>query len=139
MAELKTQKNNASVLDFINRVDDEAKRQDSLALLKIFEDCTDEKGVMWGTSIIGFGQYHYKSERSSQEGDWPLTGFSPRKQNLTLYISTGFDPYTAELAKLGKYKTSKGCLYIKRLSDVDVEVLKLIITDSVKRTQQRYS
>jgi hypothetical protein len=134
MAELKTQKNDSSVLDFINSAEDEGKKKDSLELLKIFEECTGEKPAMWGGSIIGYGSYHYKSERSSQEGDWPLTGFSPRKQNLTIYISTGFDAYAAELEKLGKHKTSKGCLYIKRLSDVDVNVLKFLIKDSAKRT-----
>lgn len=139
MAEPKTQKNDASVIDFIKSVDDESKRQDSLALLKIFEECTGEKAVMWGGSIIGFGTYHYKSERSSQEGDWPLTGFSPRKQNLTIYVGTGFDAYAAELQKLGKHKTSKGCLYIKRLADVDLPTLKFLIKDSAKRTKEMYS
>lgn len=139
MAELKTQKNNSSVADFINSVEDETKKQDSLSLLKIFEECTGEKPVMWGNSIIGYGSYHYKSERSSQEGDWPLTGFSPRKQNLTIYIFPGFDMYTAELEKLGKHKTSKGCLYIKRLTDVDLNVLKFLIADSAKRMQETHS
>jgi len=132
MAEIKTLKNDASVLDFINSVEDEAKKQDSLALLKIFEDCTNEPAVMWGSSIIGFGSYHYKSERSAQEGDWPLTGFSPRKQNLTLYFMHGFDSYNTKLEKLGKHKTSKGCLYIKRLADVDIDVLKFLIADSTQ-------
>lgn len=138
MAELRTQKNNSSVVDFINSVEDEAKKQDSLKLLKVFEEATNEKPAMWGGSIIGYGTYHYKSERSSQEGDWPLTGFSPRKQTLTIYISTGFDAYTAELDKLGKHKTSKGCLYIKRLSDVDLNVLKFLIKDSVKRMKESH-
>lgn len=139
MAEVKTRKNDASVIEFINSIEDESKRQDSLALLKLFEACTGEKAAMWGGSIIGFGSYHYKSERSSQEGDWPLTSFSPRKQNLTIYISTGFEPYGAQLEKLGKHTTSKGCLYIKHLSDVDVEILKFLITDSAKRTKERYA
>lgn len=85
---------------------------------------------MWGTSIIGFGQYHYKSERSKQEGDWPLGGFSPRKSNLTLYIMPGFDSYADLLSKLGKHKISKGCLYINKLSDVNLDVLKTIIRTS---------
>lgn len=136
MAELKTQKNDASVLDFINTVDDETKKQDSLKLLEIFKEVTGEEPVMWGNSIIGFGSYHYKSERSSQEGDWLVTGFSPRKQNLTLYMTHGFDSYAAELEKLGKHTTSKGCLYIKRLSDVDIDVLKFLIKDSAKRLKQ---
>src|SRR5688572_28763318 len=141
MAELKTQKNDASVLDFIAAATagDDAKKQDSLALLKIFEECTGKEGAMWGSSIIGYGTYHYKSERSAQEGDWPLAGFSPRKQNLTIYISTGFDDYAAQLAKLGKYKASKGCLYIKRLADVDIETLKFLIKDSAARTKAAHS
>lgn len=139
MTELKTQKNATNVLDFINKVDDEAKKQDSLSLLTIFEECTGEKPAMWGSSIIGFGSYHYKSERSNQEGDWPLTGFSPRKQNLTIYISTGFDSYATELEKLGKCKTSKGCLYIKRLSDVNLNTLKFLIKDSALQTKAAYA
>ncbi|MDQ5885847.1 MAG: hypothetical protein QG628_244 [Patescibacteria group bacterium] len=136
MAELKTKKNDSSVIDFINSVEDEGKRKDSVALLEIFKECTGETATMWGSSIIGYGNYHYKSERSSQEGDWPLTGFSPRKQNLTLYIPLGFDKFEAELKALGKCKTSVGCLYIKRLSDIDLDVLKFIIKDSVKRMRK---
>ena len=132
MAELKTQKNDASVKDFINSQTDDVKKQDSLVLLKLFEDTTNEEAKMWGSSIIGFGSYHYKSERSSQEGDWPLVGFSPRKQNLTIYIMNGFDSYKKELAKLGKHKTSVGCIYINKLADVDLDVLKTIIADSAK-------
>lgn len=138
MAELKTLKNDADVLDFINSLDDERKRQDSLELLKIFEDCMGEKPAMWGSSIIGYGSFHYKSTRSSQEGDWPLAAFSPRKQNLTIYLTPGFDKYTEQLAKLGKHKTSKGCLYIKRLSDVDTGILKFLIKDSVDRVREYY-
>lgn len=85
---------------------------------------------MWGTSIVGFGSYHYKSERSSQEGDWPLTGFSPRKQSLTIYVMPGFEHYQELLEKLGKHKTSKSCLYINKLSDVDMDILKKIIEKS---------
>lgn len=136
MAELKTKKNDSSVIDFINSLEDEGKREDSVTLLEIFKECTGESPAMWGSSIIGYGMYHYKSERSSQEGDWPLTGFSPRKQNLTLYIPLGFDKFEAELKTLGKCKTSVGCLYIKRLSDIDLNVLKFIIKDSVKRMRK---
>lgn len=139
MAELKTQKNNASVKDFINAVEDEQKRKDAHELVKIFSDVTKEKATMWGTSIIGFGQYHYKSERSRQEGDWPLTGFSPRKTNLTLYIMSGFSTFQKQLAKLGKHKVSGGsCIYIKRLSDIDTKVLKEMIEDSVQMMKERY-
>lgn len=131
MAELKTKKNNASVAAFLKAVPDEHKRKDSQALLRIFTEITGEKATMWGTSIVGFGMYHYKSERSSQEGDWPLTGFSPRKQNLTLYILSGPVKHSVALKKLGKFKASGGCLYIKRLSDIDIPTLKQLIKTSV--------
>lgn len=130
MSELKTKVNDASVEDFINSVDDETKRSDSFKLLEMFQKITGEKPKMWGSAIIGFGQYHYKSERSSQEGDWMLTGFSPRKQNLTLYIMPGFDDYADLLSNLGKHKTSKGCLYINKLADVDMAVLEKLIKQS---------
>lgn len=127
MGTLKTTINDASVEDFINSVDDESKRSDSFKLLDLYIKITGEQPKMWGSSIIGFGQYHYKSERSSQEGDWMLTGFSPRKQNLTLYIIPGFDNYGDLLDKLGKHKVSKGCLYINKLSDVDENVLEKLV------------
>lgn len=137
MAEVKTKKNNASVEDFINAIPDERKREDSKELLKIYKEATGENPSMWGTSIIGYGLYHYKSERSRQEGDWPLAGFSPRKQNLTIYIMNGLEKYEELYKKLGKCKTSVGCLYIKRLSEVDLDVLREIIKVSyadAKRT-----
>lgn len=127
MGTLKTLPNDASAEDFINSVPDEVKRQDSFTLLKLFSRITGEKPKMWGTSIIGFGQYHYKSERSTQEGDWPLVGFSPRKQSLTLYLTVSINDYSDLSAKLGKHKTSVGCLYINKLSDVDMKVLEQII------------
>lgn len=130
MSSLKTLVNDASVTDFIESVTDETKRKDSYVLLKLFEKITGEKPKMWGTSIIGFGSYHYKSERSKQEGDWPLTGFSPRKQNLTLYIMSGFEDQTDLLKNLGKHKISVGCLYINKLSDIDMAVLEKIIKKS---------
>lgn len=130
MSALKTVANDASVTDFINSVSDETKKNDSFKLLEMFEKITGEKATMWGPSIIGFGSYHYKSERSRQEGDWPLTGFSPRKQSLTLYILSGFDETDTLLEKLGKYKKSVGCLYINKLSDVDENVLKTLIEKS---------
>lgn len=133
MAAIKTLRNNASVTEFINTIADQQKRADCLALLNLFQDCTGEEPAMWGDSIVGYGSYHYKSERSSQEGDWPLTGFSPRKQSITLYIMPGFDTYANLLAKLGKCKTSVSCLYIRKLADIDIDVLADIITDSVIR------
>ena len=131
MAELKTKQTDASVDDFLAAYPEET-RKDCLEIAKMMKSAAKAEPKMWGTSIVGFGSYHYKSERSRQEGDWPLTGFSPRKQNLTLYFMTGFDRYGSLLKKLGKHTTSKGCLYIKRLSDVDKKVLKELITESVK-------
>lgn len=140
MSTIKTLANDASVTEFINSVPDETKRNDSFKLLEIFSRITGEKPKMWGTSIIGFGQYHYKSERSRQEGDWPLTGFSPRKQNLTLYLMLGPENYSDLLKDLGKYKTSKGsCLYINKLADVDQAVLENLIKQSFGDMKQKHS
>jgi hypothetical protein len=139
MGTLKTVVNDSSVEDFINSVDDETKRADSFKLVEIYTKITNEKPKMWGTSIIGFGQYHYKSERSTQEGDWPLAGFSPRKQNLTLYIMFAFGDYSDLLGKLGKHKISKGCLYINKLSDIDITVLEKLITQSYLDMKKQYS
>ena len=126
MAELKTKENKGSVLKFLNSIQPEEKRLDGLMLLKLFSKITGQKAVMWGTSIVGFGKYHYKSERSAQQGDWPLVSFSPRKQNLTLYVLAYKKPNPG-LAGLGKYKTGGGCLYINRLSDVDIKALAKLI------------
>lgn len=139
MSTIKTTVNDASVDDFISTVHDDVKKSDSYALLKIYSEITKEKPKMWGTSIIGFGQYHYKSERSRQEGDWPFTGFSPRKQNLTLYFMSGFDNYGDLLNDLGKHKTSKGCLYINKLSDVDQDVLKRLIKRSFEEMKATHA
>lgn len=130
-AELKTRVNAASVEGFLNSVEDEQKRADCFEILKMMKQVTKETPKMWGSSIIGFGSYHYKGA-SGREGDWMLTGFSPRKQNLTLYLMGGFDLHKDLLKKLGKYKTSVGCLYIKQLDDVDKTVLKKLVTESVK-------
>ena len=139
MAEPKTKPTSKSVKEFLNGIVPAEKRQDSFALLEMFEKIIGEKGVMWGTSIVGFGQYHYKSERSKQEGDWMLVGFSPRKQNLTLYILHGNQDNPA-LEKLGKHKTSSGgmggCLYINKLSDVDQEVLHTLIDTSYRSMKE---
>lgn len=139
MSALKTTVNDASVTDFINTVPDEVKKKDSFTLLKLFTKVTGEKPKMWGSSIIGFGMYHYKSERSKQEGDWPLTGFSPRKQNLTLYIMPGFSDYAGLLNKLGKHKTSVGCLYINKLADVDLTILEKLVRKSFTEMKQKYA
>lgn len=140
MSELKTKKNDTSVNDFINGIGDEEKREDAKKLLNIFEQVTGEKPAMWGSAIIGFGLYHYKSERSSQEGDWPLTGFSPRKAAFSLYIMAGFDNYKDILKNLGKFKISGGsCLYVKKLSDVDYNLLKKLIKMGYLEMKKRYS
>lgn len=139
MGNIKTTVNNANVEDFINTVPDESKRNDSFTLLKLFKKVTGEKPKMWGTSIVGFGQYHYKSERSRQEGDWPLIAFSPRKQNISLYIMLGFADYADLLAKLGKHRTSVGCLYINKLADVDVKVLEKLIGKSYLGMMNKYN
>lgn len=138
MSELKTTKNKKSPLAFIKKVEHETRGQDALELLNIFEEATGMKPEMWGDSIVGYGSYHYKSDRSSQEGDWPLTGFSPRKQNLSIYIMPGFDNYKSELKKLGKHKTSVSCLYVNKLEDIDTKILKKIIKDSVKVMKKMY-
>jgi len=130
MAELKTQKTDASVEEFLNSVEDERKRRDSFALLEIMREETGYEPKMWGTSIVGFGDYHY-TYASGREGDWFLTGFSPRKQNLTLYIMSGFEEYDELLDKLGKYSTGKSCLYVKRLDAVNQDALRELVRQSV--------
>ena len=130
MAELKTQVTKASVDKFLHGIRDEKKREDCYQILKIMKKATKAEPKMWGTSIIGFGDYHYVYE-SGREGDWFKTGFSPRAQNLTLYMMGGFDPEL--LKRLGKFKTGKGCLYISKLEDVDTKVLNELIAKSVKK------
>jgi len=131
MAELKTKPTDESVKDFINRIPDEERRADCFAVAKIMEEVTGEKPKMWDPSIVGFGSYHFKYD-SGREGDWLVTGFSPRKKDLTLYIMMGFEKHAELMKKLGKHNTAKSCLYIKRLSDVDVPTLKKLIKESVK-------
>jgi len=132
MAELKTKLNDASIEDFLNTVEDEQKRKDCLEIVKIMKQVTKEEPKMWGPSIIGFGSYHYKYE-SGREGDMMQIGFSPRKQNITLYVGLGDNTENPLLKKLGKHTTGKGCLYIKKLADVDKKVLQDLITNSYKR------
>ncbi len=131
MADNKTTPNDQDVEQFLNSVADERKRKDSFTILELMKQVTGMEPRMWGSSIVGFGSYHYKYE-SGREGDMILTGFSPRKQNLTLYIMGGFERYDDLLKKLGKHTTGKGCLYIKRLDDVDLPTLKSLIEESFK-------
>jgi len=134
-AELKTKVNKASVEDFLNAIKDDDVRKDCFEILKIMKQVTKEEPKMWGASIVGFGSYHYVG-KSGREGDWFLTGFSPRKQNLTLYLMGGFDVEKELLKELGKHKTSVGCLYIKKLDDVDRKVLKKLVAESVKKVKK---
>jgi hypothetical protein len=132
MSKIKTKITDHNVKEFLDKVEPKDKRDDSFALFELFEEITGEDAKLWSNNIVGFGMYHYKSERSKQEGDWMLVGFSPRKQNLTLYIMHGNNDHPA-LEKLGKHKTSGGmggCLYINKLTDVDMNVLADLIKTS---------
>lgn len=137
MAENKTQVTRASVETFLKGLKDKARAADSRAVLEMMRQVTGEEPKMWGPSIVGFGTYHYKYD-SGREGDFLRIGFSPRAQALTLYIMGGFPRYDALMAKLGKYSTGKSCLYIKRLSDVDLKVLEELIRASWKEMAKRY-
>jgi hypothetical protein len=137
MAENKTRPTGLSVDRFLKAVPDGAVRKDCQALIKMMRATTRKEPVMWGSSIVGFGQVHYKYA-SGREGDMPLIGFSPRKQNLTLYLVPGFDAYGELLGKLGRFTTGKGCLYIKRLDDVHLPTLKKLIRESVKHTAELF-
>jgi len=133
LAEIKTKPTAASVEDFINTVKDEQKRKDSFAILEMMKKATGEEPKMWGSSIIGFGNKRYKSPATGREVDWLLIGFSPRKANLSLYISVGIAAHADALKKLGKHKTGVGCLYINKLEDIDTKVLKEMIAASLNR------
>ena len=134
MAELKTKENDQSVDAFLSTIEDAQKQADCRAMVAIMQEATGAAPRMWGDSIVGFGHYHYKYA-SGREGDWFLAGFSPRKQNLTLYIMAGFDNYEALLGKLGKHTTGKSCLYVKRLADLDMPALKRLVAESVAHMQ----
>lgn len=131
MAELKTTINDNSVIDFLDSIEDQSKRDFAYKILRLMKKISRKQPKMWGSSIIGFGSYHYKY-KSGREGDWMQVGFSPRKQAMTLYIMSGFSKYDSLLSKLGKYKTGKSCLYIKKEEDVNFEVLEELIKNSVE-------
>jgi len=137
MAENKTKPTNLSVTKFVNGIQGEQKRRDVRKVATMMREATGSRAKMWGSNIVGFGQYHYKYD-SGREGDFMITGFSPRKQALTLYIIPGFGHFESLMSKLGKYKTGRSCLYIKRLSDVDEKVLKRLIESSVKHMRKNY-
>ena len=138
MSENKTKPTKQSPEKFLDTVADARRREDCREVLKMMQQITKEDPVMWGPSIIGFGNYHYKYD-SGREGDFFITGFSPRKQNLTLYIMPGFQRYDGLLKKLGKYTNSKSCLYIKKLEDIDRSVLEELIKQSVKYMKDKYN
>ena len=136
MAELKTKVNDANVTTFLDSIADETKRKDAYTIFEIMHKATKTKPKMWGDSIVGFGDYHYVG-KSGREGDWFLAGLSPRKQTLTLYMLGGWEQHDELLAKLGKYSLGKGCLYIKRLADVDLSILNKLIVEAVKRAKKQ--
>jgi hypothetical protein len=137
MAKNKTQPTKMKVSEFIAAIESPEKRKDCREIMKLMRKVTGKRATMWGTSIVGFGQYHYKYA-SGREGDHFLTGFSPRKQALTLYIMAGFKSHAKLMEKLGKHKTGKSCLYIKHLDDIDRSVLEKLITESVKYMRENY-
>tara|TARA_R110000751_G_scaffold77876_2_gene156970 strand:- start:303 stop:725 length:423 start_codon:yes stop_codon:yes gene_type:complete len=138
MAANKTQPTSNSVIDYLNTVDNNKRREDAFVLLDLFDNIMSEKAVLWGESLIGYGEYHYKYE-SGREGDFFLTGFSPRKQNLSIYIMPGFKKYTHLLTKLGKHKAGAACLYINKIEDIDITILKQLIKESADYMRTKYN
>ncbi len=137
MAENKNQPTTHSVKAFIDAVENDKRRTDAYTLFELFNRIMPEPAVLWGESLIGYGRYHYKYD-SGREGDFFLTGFAPRKQNLSVYIIAGFEPFAALLAKLGKYKTGASCLYINKLEDIDLNILEQLIKESVALMRKNY-
>lgn len=139
MAEIKTKQTDIDVIDFINSfVVTDPKKQDSFELIKIMQAESGYEPKMWGPTMIGFGKYHYKSERSRQEGDWFIVGFSPRKAAISLYIYSGAPEQDELLKALGKFSMGKGCIYIKKLSDINSDILKRIIKNSIAHTSRKF-
>lgn len=137
-SDLKTVPNERDVETYLNSVVDSKKREACIVVKNLMEEVTGDEPQMWGNSIVGFGSYHYKYE-SGREGDWFLTGFAPRKKNLTLYIMSGFSDYDSLLRNLGKYTTGKSCLYINKIEDVDLDVLRKLIEQSVEHVKETNS
>ena len=137
MAELKTKENDASVSDFIDSIVDEEKRNDCIQVLSLMKKVTRKEPKMWGASMVGFGTYHYVYA-SGRQGDWFVTGFAPRKNDLTLYIMPGFSECSELLEQLGKYKLGKSCLYLKNLKNIDLKILEKLIRQSVKEMKKKY-
>jgi hypothetical protein len=137
MSDLKTKPSDASVAEHLTRIADPLRRQDCETVIGLMRRVTGEEPKMWGTGMIGFGTYRYRYQ-TGREGDWPLAGFASRKDSLTLYIMAGVERFPALLQKLGKHKTGKGCLYVKRLSDVDTQVLEELVRSSVEHVRKTY-
>ena len=137
LVEIKTKPTSESVVEFINKVPDEQKRKDSFVLLEMMKEATGEEPVLWSSSVIGFGNKRFKSPATGREVDWLVIGFSPRKANLSLYLELNFNKQEAALEKLGKHKTGVGCLYINKLQEIDLEVLKGMIDASVEQSKNR--
>lgn len=137
MSDLKTQQTDESVEAFLEGIADPERRGDCRALVGMMRDATGSEPAMWGASMVGFGRYHYRYE-SGREGDWFLTGFASRKSALTVYVMAGFERYDSIMERLGKYKTGKSCLYLKRLADVDRDALRELIEESVQHVRRRY-
>ena len=135
MAELKTQPTNKSVKDFIDGIADDTRRRDCRTIMRIMKKVTKARPKMWGSNIVGYGKYHFKYA-SGREGEWFAAGFSPRVQSLTLYIMSGFRQYASLMKKLGKHTTGKSCLYIKRLDDIDLDVLEELVERSVRHVER---
>jgi len=139
MSEIKTKQTSADVVEFIRAfAQTEQKQQDGFELLKLMQETTGFEPKMWGPSIIGFGSYHYKSERSRQEGDWPLVGFSPRKAAISLYVFSGTEAQEQLLKDLGKFKMGKGCIYVNKLSDINREVLVQLIRENMAFLKSKF-
>lgn len=139
MAEIKTKVHDANVEDFINSfAETEQKRKDAFELVEFMKSVTGFEPKMWGPTIIGFGKYHYKSERSKQEGDWPLVGFSPRKAAISLYVYSGLPEHEFLLENLGKFKMGKGCIYAKKLSDINLDSLEKLMKASIEYLENKY-
>ena len=139
MSEVKTKPTSLDIDNFLMGVEPDKKRLDSIELKRVFDSVVNEKATLWNNNMIGYGSYHYKSEKSKQEGDWPLIAFSPRKQNIAIYIMSGVNNYKDLLDKLGKHKISSGsCLYINKIEDVNLDILKKLISTSVTDMKRIY-
>lgn len=138
MAENKTRQTTHSVAQYLASIENDRRRNDCKAVMKLMREATGKRARMWGSSLIGFGSYHYKYD-SGREGDMPLTGVSPRKQNLVVYIMPGFRPYNDLMKRLGRHKTGKSCLYINNLADIDLSVLSSLIRKSARDMEKKYS